>query len=397
MLIALALALLAVNSCVAMRRARERGDVSSSIFVASSTLLLIALLATVRAHEQTGGNEAVDRRRRGQLKAVAWALSTVLTVMFAHRVAALAPTATFAALIWSMAAATVCGGFFFLFVHGRGDTDAILDARHQDAGFYVKRSCIGLGLIWRLLMYEANAPSVCSSSAHFEAAAMDLKLSGCESSRVGLEERQSSGLANGKRRKKCYRYFKRLANRDQSDSCRPASTTEPTNSPAAPAASTAARTAWAATSAAESSGTRTTAATAATSRGRETDASTDGEVAAAVSTRLSRPRSSALESRPRRSSEESVTPSSSALDSSPAFSTPLSTLRRSSFLNTSTDTSSLPSANRPAPNHCFDQFSSYRFTCISAPQQVYYSEPVATIANSPWTVSIQRKAFFFSS
>ncbi|TVU34272.1 hypothetical protein EJB05_16103, partial [Eragrostis curvula] len=132
-IMAFALALLAINSCVAMRRARERGDVSSAIFVAASTLLLIALLATVRAHDRVGGDDAVARRRRSSLKAVAWALSAALTVMFAHRVAALAPTAAFAALVWSMAASTVAGGFFFLFVHGRGDTDAILVARHQEA------------------------------------------------------------------------------------------------------------------------------------------------------------------------------------------------------------------------------------------------------------------------
>ncbi|GJN18542.1 hypothetical protein PR202_gb05714 [Eleusine coracana subsp. coracana] len=123
-LLALALALLAVNSCVATRRARSRGDVSSAIFVAASTLLLLALLAAVRAHEHAG-----SRRRRGQLKAVAWALSSALTVMFAHRVAALAPTPAFAAMVWSLAAATVAGGFYFLFVHDR----VVLVAGRQDA------------------------------------------------------------------------------------------------------------------------------------------------------------------------------------------------------------------------------------------------------------------------
>ncbi|KAK3161127.1 hypothetical protein QOZ80_1BG0072420 [Eleusine coracana subsp. coracana] len=111
MLLAAALTLLATNSRVAMRRARARGDVSSAIFVAASTLLFVALLATVHAHDLAGG-----RRRRDALKALAWALSTALTAMFAHRVVALVSAPSLAALIWSMAAATVAGGFCCLFV-----------------------------------------------------------------------------------------------------------------------------------------------------------------------------------------------------------------------------------------------------------------------------------------
>lgn len=113
-LLALALALLGVNSCVSIRRAQARGDVSSAVFAAASTLLLLALLATVRAHERA------VRRRRGQLKAVAWALSSALTVMLAHRIAALAPAPSLAVVVWSMAAATVGAGFYLLFfVHDR--------------------------------------------------------------------------------------------------------------------------------------------------------------------------------------------------------------------------------------------------------------------------------------
>jgi hypothetical protein len=112
-LLALALGLLGTSSCVAMRRARARGDVSSAIFVAASTLLLVALLATVGAHQRP------DQQRRGPLKAAAWALSTTLTVLFAHRVAALASAPSLAVAIWSMAASTVAGGFCCLFVRAR--------------------------------------------------------------------------------------------------------------------------------------------------------------------------------------------------------------------------------------------------------------------------------------
>ncbi|XP_062184869.1 uncharacterized protein LOC133888585 [Phragmites australis] len=128
-----AFALLMVNSCVATHRALGRGDDSAALFVAAATVLLAALLATVRAHD----DEAV-RRRRGPLKALAWALSAALTGMFAHRVGALAPAPPVAALVWSMAAATVAGGFYCVFVHGEGyavyrraDAVGALDVRQE--------------------------------------------------------------------------------------------------------------------------------------------------------------------------------------------------------------------------------------------------------------------------
>lgn len=121
-LLTFALALLAINSWLAMCRARASGDVSSAIFVAASTILLIALLVTVRAVEDDG-----DRRRRVSLKALVWALSAARTVMFAHRVAGLA----FAGTVWSMAAATVGGGFCLLFVHGGADAGVVHVAARQ--------------------------------------------------------------------------------------------------------------------------------------------------------------------------------------------------------------------------------------------------------------------------
>jgi hypothetical protein len=108
---------LGINSCVAIRRAR---DASSAIFVAVATLLLVALLATVRAHQRAGHGDDDRRRRRTLLKAAAWVLSLALTVMFAHRVAALAPAPLFAGAVWSMAAAAVGGGFCLLFLHDAG-------------------------------------------------------------------------------------------------------------------------------------------------------------------------------------------------------------------------------------------------------------------------------------
>lgn len=128
----LAFALLTLNSCVVAYRARARGDVRSALLVAASSLNLAALLATLRLLERANDDPA----RRGRLEAAAWALSAALTAMFAHRVAALMPTPV-AVLVWSMAVATVAGGFYGLFIYRRGlhdDRDTLVGAagRHVD-------------------------------------------------------------------------------------------------------------------------------------------------------------------------------------------------------------------------------------------------------------------------
>ena len=112
----ISIALFVLSSCVAMRAALRRRDHSSATFVAAATLLLAALHVTVRAHERVYSG-AARRRRRGALRALAWALSSGLTGMFAHRVATITPAPPpFAVLIWSVAGAAVTGGFYLLFV-----------------------------------------------------------------------------------------------------------------------------------------------------------------------------------------------------------------------------------------------------------------------------------------
>jgi hypothetical protein len=123
-LAALAFALFLLNSGVTMRRALGRGDAwVVAAFVAATTVLVIALLATVRAHER-----AREERRRSLFKAAAWAQSAVLTAIFAHRVAAALAQAApaMACLVWTMAGTTIAGGFYCLFLHGRGDTDDVV-------------------------------------------------------------------------------------------------------------------------------------------------------------------------------------------------------------------------------------------------------------------------------
>ncbi|CAL4956008.1 unnamed protein product [Urochloa decumbens] len=111
-LAALALALFLLNSGIAIRRALGRGDAGAATFVVATTALMCALLGVVRVHERAVA------RRWALLRAAAWALSTALTAMFAHRVAGFAPAPAVAALVWGMAGTTMVGGFCCLFVHG---------------------------------------------------------------------------------------------------------------------------------------------------------------------------------------------------------------------------------------------------------------------------------------
>jgi hypothetical protein len=113
-LAALAFALFLLNSGVALRRAHAW----VAAFVAGATVLVIALIATVRAHERER-----EERRRGLFKAAAWAQSAALTAIFAHRVAATLAQAApaMSCLVWTMAGTTIAGGFYCLFVHGRDD------------------------------------------------------------------------------------------------------------------------------------------------------------------------------------------------------------------------------------------------------------------------------------
>lgn len=109
-LTALGFAFLTFNSGMALYR--SNGDAGSVIFVAVSYLDLVALFACLRLYER------LDRHspRRERIKAAVWALTTLLTVMFTYKVAEVMPLA-FKLVVWAMAAATTCGGFYVFFVH----------------------------------------------------------------------------------------------------------------------------------------------------------------------------------------------------------------------------------------------------------------------------------------
>jgi hypothetical protein len=109
-LTALGFAFLTFNSGMAIYR--SKGDAGSILFVAVSYLDLLALFACLRHYER------LDRHspRREKVKAAVWSLTTLLTVMFSYKVAELMPLPV-KLLVWAMAAATTCGGFYAFFIH----------------------------------------------------------------------------------------------------------------------------------------------------------------------------------------------------------------------------------------------------------------------------------------
>ncbi|CAN6208751.1 unnamed protein product [Urochloa humidicola] len=103
----LGLGALTCNSVLAAYR--SRGDPSSLAFVATAYAALLLLLHFLRRFERA------PPAGRGRIKAAVWALTTLLTVMFASRVAPLMPHPVGVA-VWVMAAATAGGGYGAFFV-----------------------------------------------------------------------------------------------------------------------------------------------------------------------------------------------------------------------------------------------------------------------------------------
>ncbi|CAN6202567.1 unnamed protein product [Urochloa humidicola] len=101
---------LTLNSGLAIYRAN--GDLASILFVAGSYLTLLLLFRCLRDYERAPpGSPERERARRA-----VWPLTTVLTLGFAWKVAAVMPSAVAAAVVWGLAIATTVGGFFALFV-----------------------------------------------------------------------------------------------------------------------------------------------------------------------------------------------------------------------------------------------------------------------------------------
>ncbi|XP_025812085.1 uncharacterized protein LOC112889583 [Panicum hallii] len=88
------------------------GDPGSTLFVLGSYAALLLLFRCLRDYERAPpGSPARERARRA-----VWTLTTLLTLAFAWKVAAVMPSAAAAAVVWGLAVATTAGGFFALFV-----------------------------------------------------------------------------------------------------------------------------------------------------------------------------------------------------------------------------------------------------------------------------------------
>lgn len=106
----LGFAFLTFNSAMAIYR--SDGDKYAIAFVGFSYIDLVLLFICLRLFEKAEPNSST----RSNLKAAVWVLTTLLTVVFSYKVAAIMPVPV-QVLVWAMAGATVLGGFYAFFVH----------------------------------------------------------------------------------------------------------------------------------------------------------------------------------------------------------------------------------------------------------------------------------------
>ncbi|KAG8070313.1 hypothetical protein GUJ93_ZPchr0006g44642 [Zizania palustris] len=109
LLTAIGFAFLTFNSVMAVYR--SEGDVAAISFVVFSYLVLVLLFVCLRMFERT----PPESPRREHIKTAVWLLTTMLTVAFSYKVAALMPFPV-QVLVWAMAAVTVLGGFYAFFL-----------------------------------------------------------------------------------------------------------------------------------------------------------------------------------------------------------------------------------------------------------------------------------------
>jgi len=94
---------------------RSNGDLGAISFVGFSYVDLVSLFYCLRWYEST----PPESPRREHLKMAVWLLTTMLTAAFSYKVAAIMPFPV-QVLVWSMAGATVLGGFYAFFMHREG-------------------------------------------------------------------------------------------------------------------------------------------------------------------------------------------------------------------------------------------------------------------------------------
>ncbi|WVZ51864.1 hypothetical protein U9M48_002967 [Paspalum notatum var. saurae] len=100
---------------------RSWPDYGAVAFIVFAYADLVALFYCLRRYERSEPGSVT----RDRLKAVVWALTAALTLLFSYKVAALMPTAV-AVLVWIMGVATIAGGFaaFFCF-DNKKDVDTV--------------------------------------------------------------------------------------------------------------------------------------------------------------------------------------------------------------------------------------------------------------------------------
>jgi len=103
---------LAVNLALCVRRVggEDRGALA---FVGFSHLNLLLLFGAIRRFEASPDGSPA----RGRARLAVWLLTATLTAAFTWRIGEMMPLG-FAIAAWVMAAATVLGGFYMLFLRG---------------------------------------------------------------------------------------------------------------------------------------------------------------------------------------------------------------------------------------------------------------------------------------
>ncbi|WVZ82523.1 hypothetical protein U9M48_029777 [Paspalum notatum var. saurae] len=102
---------LTLNFALCVRRVGDdRGAVA---FIGFSHLNLLLLFGALRFLEASSHGSPA----RGRARLAVWLLTTTLTAAFTWKIGALLPL-PFAAAAWIMAAATVLGGFYAMFIAG---------------------------------------------------------------------------------------------------------------------------------------------------------------------------------------------------------------------------------------------------------------------------------------
>ncbi|CAD6341824.1 unnamed protein product [Miscanthus lutarioriparius] len=114
-----AILVLTVTCAAAIHKAAAAGDVASVAFVAVSYGAVLLLHRTLGAYETAAGapdeGAAAAEPERERLRRRVWALSALLTALFAWKVAGVVPWPA-GVLVW---AATSSGGFFALVARRR--------------------------------------------------------------------------------------------------------------------------------------------------------------------------------------------------------------------------------------------------------------------------------------